>query len=135
MNDKQIEERINQALRDEQTLPEGLSERLEQYIDTLADREEQQQQKRSLSLRRSFYMIGSVAAAILIGVVLFFQIDSQQKPVTADTFSDPEEAALVAQQALAFMSTQLNKGLAPVADAGKEINKVNEILNKQFNEQ
>ncbi len=134
MNDKQIEELINQALHEEQALPEGLSERLEQYIDTLAAQEEQQKKQRSLSLHRSFYMIGSVAAALLIGVVLFFQLETDRKPVMADTFSDPEEAALVAQQALAFMSTQLNKGLAPVADAGKEIDKVNELLNKHFNE-
>ncbi len=133
MNDKQIDELINQALREEQALPEGLSERLEQYIDTLADREEETK-KRSLFSRRSFYLVGSVAAAMLIGLALFFQTEMNPKPTMADTFSDPEEAALVAQQALAFMSTQLNKGLAPVADAGKEINKVNEILNKQFNE-
>ena len=33
MNDKQIDELINKVLREDQTLPEGLSERLEQQID------------------------------------------------------------------------------------------------------
>lgn len=36
MNDKQIDELINKVLREDQMLPEGLSERLEQQIDTWA---------------------------------------------------------------------------------------------------
>jgi anti-sigma-K factor RskA len=135
MNDKQIDELIDRALSEEQKLPEGLQERLEQYIDTLAGRERQPEKKRSFSVRRSFYLAASVAAALLIGVAIFFQTETARRPaVMADTFSDPQEAAIVAHQALAYMSTQLNKGLAPVAGAGKEIDKVNEILSKPFNE-
>ena len=36
MNDKQIDELIGKALQEDKKLPEGLSERLEQYIDNLA---------------------------------------------------------------------------------------------------
>ena len=36
MNDKQIDELIDKALQEDGRLPEGLSERLEQYIDNLA---------------------------------------------------------------------------------------------------
>jgi len=134
MNDKQIDELINRALGEKQVMPEGLTERLEQYIDALAAREEQQKKKRSLSIRRSLRLIAGTAAAILVGLALFFQTETARRPSMADTFSDPAEAAVAARQMLAFMSVQLNKGLAPVANAGKEMDKVNEILSKQFNE-
>lgn len=134
MNDKEIDDLINKAMQNEQELPEGLSDRLEQYIDTLAAAETKQQKK--VTMRRSFYWIGSVAAALIIAVALFFQVEKESQdnnPAIADTFDNPEEAAAVAYQALAFMSTQLNKGLEPIATAEKEIDKVNEIL-KQFND-
>ncbi|MBP7486915.1 MAG: hypothetical protein KA789_05725 [Parabacteroides sp.] len=132
MNDKQIDELINKALREDGELPEGLSGRLEQYIDNLAAKE--QKQKSPLMRRQFIYLFGGVAAAILIGFVLFLQTDNfYRKPTTADTFSDPREAAIAANKALAFMSTQLNNGLDQVSDAEQEINKVNKIVNKQLN--
>ena len=132
MNDKQIDELINKALREDGELPEGLSGRLEQYIDNLAAKE--QKQKSPLMRRQFIYLFGGVAAAILIGFVLFLQTDNfYRKPTTADTFSDPQEAAIAANKALAFMSTQLNNGLDQVSDAEQEINKVNKIVNKQLN--
>ena len=42
MNDKQIDELINKVLREDQTLPEGLSERLEQQIDAWAAAEKKE---------------------------------------------------------------------------------------------
>lgn len=132
MNDKQIDELINKALREDGELPEGLSGRLEQYIDNLAAKE--QRQKSPLMRRQFIYLFGGVAAAMLIGFVLFLQTDNfYNKPTTADTFSDPQEAAIAANKALAFMSTQLNNGLDQVSDAEQEINKVNKIVNKQLN--
>ncbi|MCE5227818.1 MAG: hypothetical protein LLG05_18420 [Porphyromonadaceae bacterium] len=132
MNDKQIDELINKALREDGELPEGLSGRLEQYIDNLAAKEKKQ--KSPLMRKHFIYLFGGVAAAMLIGFVLFLQTDNfYNKPTTADTFSDPQEAAIAANKALAFMSTQLNNGLDQVSDAEQEINKVNKIVNKQLN--
>ena len=132
MNDKQIDELINKALREDGELPEGLSGRLEQYIDNLAAKE--QKQKSPLMRRQFIYLFGGVAAAMLIGFVFFLQTDNfYNKPTTADTFSDPQEAPIAANKALAFMSTQLNNGLDQVSDAEQEINKVNKIVNKQLN--
>lgn len=133
MNDKHIDELINKALQEEQILPEGLSDRLGQYIDTLSATE-QPVKKYTLFKRRFLYWLSGVAAILVVAVALFFQTESgfSGKQTTADTFSDPEEAALVAQNALAFMSRQLNKGLDQVAEAGQEVEKVNQILNKSF---
>ena len=52
----------------------------------------------------------------------------------AATFTDPEEAAVVAQNALAFMSRNLNKGLGQGNEASQEITKINKIVNKHLND-
>lgn len=131
MNDKHIDELIDRALRREQELPEGLSERLELYIDRLAAEDQKKQAKRIRM--RTFYQLSGVAAAILLAVVLFFQTENMNtQPTTADTFKTPEEAAFAAQEVLAFLSTQFNKGLDQVSEAKGEVEKVNGIVNKQF---
>ncbi|MDH6314138.1 hypothetical protein M2137_002932 [Parabacteroides sp. PFB2-10] len=130
MNDKQMDELIDQALQEEQALPEGLSERLENYIDRLDKAE-----KRVSMRKRSVYWMVGVAASLLIGVALFFPTETiETKPTTADTFSDPEEAAVVAGEALAFLSLQFNKGVNQLEEAKQEVERVNEIVNKQFKE-
>jgi len=89
---------------------------------------------KSTSQRRKwYYWISSAAAVALLCIGLFFTMNEPTHSTLADTFSNPEEAALVAQQTLAFMSLQLNKGLDMAADAGQEFEKVNQLLNKHLN--
>jgi hypothetical protein len=83
--------------------------------------------------RTLFYWISSAAAIALLCIGLFFATRVTSTPKMADTFTDPEEAALVAGQTLAFISAQLNKGLDMVADAEQELEKVNHLLNKHLN--
>ena len=129
MDDKRIDELINKALQEDLALPEGLSERLERRIDFLA----QEEVSPRVSRRRSFYWISGIAAAILGALFLIFTETNRPAPTMADTFTDPEEAAVVAQNALAFMSRNLNKGLGQVNEAGQEITKINKIsLLNQF---
>lgn len=131
MNDKQIDDLIDRALREEQALPEGLSERLESYIDQLAETEKA---KKTPLHRGSAYWLTAVAASLLIGVALFFPADIfDRRATTADTFSDPEEAAIAAEEALVFLSTQFNKGIEQIEGARQEVETVNEIVNKQIN--
>lgn len=117
---------IESLYADEILLPEGVSERLEQTIRQF------EKQPRPNKRRMLLYRIGRVAAVILLCVGLFFVTRQADEPQLTDTFDDPAEAALAAEQALAFMSSHLNKGLAPVADAGQEFEKVNQVLNKHF---
>ena len=142
MDDKRIDELINKALQEDLALPEGLSERLERRIDFLA----QEEVSPRVSRRRSFYWISGIAAAIphrqegvppaaILGALfLIFTETNRPAPIMADTFTDPEEAAVVAQNALAFMSRNLNKGLGQVNEAGQEITKINKIVNKHLND-
>ena len=102
---KRIDELINKALQEDLALPEGLSERLERRIDFLA----QEEVSPRVSRRRSFYWISGIAAAILGALFLIFTETNRPAPTMADTFTDPEEAAVVAQNALAFMSRNLTK--------------------------
>lgn len=133
MNDKQIDELINQVLRDDQVLPEGLSERLEQQIDAWAAAEKKETQ-RSSSRRRSLYWFSGAAAAILLLCIGLFNLTdlSRGKQPLADTYNNPQEAAIAARKALAFMSVNLNKGIEQMNDARQEMNKVNRILNKHL---
>lgn len=125
MDDKKIDELINKALQEDLSLPDGLSERLEQRIDSLA--------RKPIPRRKlSRYWISGIAAAIAGAVFLISTEINRTGPTLADTYSDPEEAAMVAQNALAFMSRNLNKGLGQVNNAGEEITKVNKILNKHL---
>jgi len=129
MNDKDFDKLIQKSLRSEQELPEGLSERLERHIDQLAT--DEKKRKISITKRRSIYWFGSIAASLIVGVAIFFQVESRYTE-PQDTFSDPREAAIAAQNALAMLSTKLNKGLDQVSIAGEEVHKVNTIIDKQF---
>jgi hypothetical protein len=124
MNDNELSRLLNEALHI--PLPKGLSERLEGRIDQWASKEKKQNRRRLL------YWATGAAAAIALAVGIFFPAAPQRQQ--ADTYSDPHEAAIAAEQALAFMSAQLNKGLDQVSSAQEEIEKVNEILNKHFKE-
>jgi len=123
------EQQLFRLLHDKQIqVPEDVSKRLEETIMQM------DVPPKSLSLRKKlYYWISSSAAIILLCIGLFFAIHKPSPPKMVDTFSNPEKAALVAQQTLAYMSTQLNKGLNKVSDAGQEFEKVNQILNKHLN--
>ena len=82
--------------------------------------------------RTIYYWISSAAAVALLCIGLFFATREPSSPKMADTFSNPEDAALVAGQTLAFISTQLNNGLDKVADVEHEFEKVNNVLNKHL---
>lgn len=128
MNDKQIDELINKVLREDQTLPEGLSERLEQQIDAWAAAEKKETIRSSFH-RRSLYWLNGAAAVALLCVGIFQFVAPEKEHQLADTYTNPQEAAIAAQEALAFLSINLNKGIEQVNEAQQEMNKVNEILN------
>ena len=129
MNDKQIDELINKVLREDQTLPEGLSERLEQQIDAWAAAEKKETIRSSFR-RRSLYWLSGAAAVALLCIFQFTTPNEEHQ--LADTYTNPQEAAMAAQKALAFMSVNLNKGIEQVNEAQQEMNKVNKILNKHL---
>lgn len=133
MNEKQLNEWIKKAMEEEMTLPEGLSERLEQRIDSWAS---EKTVKRSLPFRRRLIGWSSAAAILLLTIGIFqFTDPFSRKTTLADTYTDPGEAARVAQQALLFMSVNLNKGIDQAKEAVNEINNTHKILNKHLNRQ
>jgi len=133
------EENVDERWKDEQQLfrllhdtqiqvPADVSKKLEELIMQFDS------PSKSIPLRRKwYYWISSAAAVALLCIGLFFAIRKPAPPKMADTFSDPREAALVAQQTLAYMSAKLNKGINKVADANQEFEKVNQLLNKHLN--
>ena len=129
MDDKKIDELINKALQEEQALPEGLSRRLEKQIDTWASTEEKK--TRSLTRRRTLYWLSGVAASISF---LQYESSYQAYDRLSDTYTNPKDAAAAAEKALLLLSQNLNKGISQVDNAGQEIDKVNNILNKHLND-
>lgn len=131
MNDKQIDELIDKTLLEDQSLPEGLSWRLEQQINAWATAEKNKM--RSQLRKRALYWLSGVAAVALL-CIGFFQPDMpfRSSHRRTDTYTDPKEAATAAQKALLFMSQNLNKGIDQATDAQQEISKVNSILDKHI---
>lgn len=114
------------ALYEDMQMPEGVSERLEKVIEQMDKPHPVTNRKKRFFLFR----ISGVAAVILLCIGLFFTKYRSVESQMADTFDDPVEAALAAEKAIAFMSTHLNKGINQVSEAGQEIEKVNQVLEK-----
>jgi len=147
-NSKDLEEKWHMdrdiliALNDssEITLPEGISERLENAIDnhiteTLITENELLHKKIPLysKTRRFLIAVVSSAAAILLCIGIFFVSENiQSTDMIVDTYTDPEEAAIAAEQALMLVSTKLNQGLSPLEMVKDNIDKTNELLNDNF---
>ena len=132
MNEQEIDQLIKQALQTEAELPKGLEERLEKQIDALAEAE--RPHIRWPHARPFRWAIGGIAAA-LIGALFWVQLERKTtSPTPADTFSDPKEAALVAEQALVMLSQNLNKGLAQAQASTEEMRLINQIINKHLKE-
>ena len=109
-------------------LPAGLEERLNTHLDAHIAK------RKKFKLKHISYKIAGIAATILLCITIGINqgLFTDNSGVTADTYKDPQEAALVAQQALIFLSQNLNKGIDQVNEAEKELQQVNEILNNQL---
>jgi hypothetical protein len=138
LNETNIDERwkeerqLFRLLHDSQIqVPADVSKRLESldcFTPFAVTEKKVQPRKRTL-----YYWISSAAAVALLCIGLFFATREPVTPTMTDTFNNPKEAALAAEQTLAYMSTQLNKGLNKVADTEQKIEKANQIINKHLN--
>ena len=107
------------------SLPEGLSKRLENVIDRHI------KEKTGSKTRKLYLSLLSAAAVAILCIGLFFAVEKpSERDFIADTYTNPEEAAIAAEQALLLVSTKLNKGLTPLAKVKESVNKTNEILNE-----
>ena len=140
------------------SLPKGLSERLERAIDShMAETTEHPfapkttghqstskttgrkfspkttGRKFTSKTRRLFISMSSAAAVAILCIGLFFTFDKTSKSdFIADTYTNPEEAAIVAEQTLLFISTKLNQGLHPLEKVKENIHKTNELINEHI---
>ena len=93
MKEKELDQLIQQAIEQETELPEGLSQRLEQFVDKLP---ESSHKEVPLSKRKRpalWVRYARIAAAIVVAV-LFYYLPEDKETTPKDTFSDPQEAAL-----------------------------------------
>jgi len=137
LNEKWYSERdIFDALYDTSDipLPEGITERLENAIDKHIAKSiivAPLHQK----TRKLFISISSAAAIVLLCVGLFFITGkNSQSHTIADTYTNPEEAALAAEQMLTLVSAKLNQGFLPLDKVKESMDKTNELLNEKLNQ-
>ncbi|MCD8179566.1 MAG: hypothetical protein LUE98_20085 [Tannerellaceae bacterium] len=109
-------------------LPDGLEERLTEKLSAHIFK------SKSSSMRIYLSRVASLATVALVCIGIFIGYQQKREPMLTDTFQDPMEAALVAEEALLFLSEQLNTGLAQMKEAQQEINKINHIVHKQLND-
>jgi len=111
--------------------PKDFSIRLEKNLD---DHIRKSANPKSGSKIRTFYLtLLSAAAVALLCVGLFFANEIKSKrDFVADTYTNPEEAAIAAEKALLFVSSKLNEGLAPLGKIKESVQKTNEIINENF---
>ncbi len=122
-----LDELLERALAAEQDMPEGLHERLEKQIDIWAEAEKRQKQQ----VRRRFACwISGIAAAALLAVGIF-RYDAPAEGQEAGAI-ELAQAHAAAQDALQMFFGNLNKGVAQIDNAAQNINKANEVLNKQI---
>jgi len=115
-------------------LPEGFTERLEKAIDKHIA-ESVTTAPIHQKTRKLFISISSAAAVILLCAGLFFVTDkTSQSHAIADTFTNPEEAALAAEQMLTLVSAKLNQGFLPLDKVKESMDKTNELLNEKLNQ-
>jgi hypothetical protein len=111
-----------------QAMPEGVSTRLEATLRRLAEAERRRPSRTYVLWRRA----GGIAAAVLLCAGLFFMTRPDGRHVTADTYDSPEEAALMAEKTLLYVSAELNRGIKRTSVVGYEMGKMNEVLEKTF---
>ena len=132
---------------EEVPLPEGITERLEIIVDkhisessldknTSFENEVSELTNYKIHTifakrRNIFIAISSAAAITLLCIGLFFASEKNIKSqMFADTYTNPEDAALATEQALLFVSNKLNQGLSSLEKVRDGVEKTNKILNE-----
>jgi hypothetical protein len=114
----------------EAPIPEALEARLEAGLTAHI---QAKAQTHSLSRRpkaRIFYRLAGAAALLLLCWTLWTV--HRPAPQLADTYEDPIEAAMAAQEILALVSIQLNKGLAQWNEAKAEFHHTQELVKQHL---
>lgn len=112
-------------------LPKGFSVKLEIAVNNHIM---QSVHSQSYTITRKLFIgLLSATAVILLCIGLFLSpLKGKNKNFIADTYTSPEEAAIVAEKALFFISAKLNEGLAPLEKVKESVIITNEVLNENF---
>lgn len=118
-----VDKAIFNALNDsDMEVPAGFPQRLEKTLNKHIE------STKMPNIRNLYIKIGSMAAAVALCVGLFFVFHKPSTPTMVDTFTDPDEAAIIVKQALTLISSNLNEGLEPLLEIQENINDTNELL-------
>ena len=116
--------KTNDWKEEEIAIPDGLSTRLEQLIDGLAEHETQMKRRR--------VCLGTFSAAAAIALLLSMSIFFHTKQSSLRSIENPELAYFEAQKALEKVSVNFVKGMNQMTFVAEKMEKTNQILNKTF---
>ena len=89
---------------------------------------------RSLTLRRTLYWLSGLPPPSCCASDFTIQIKVSKLTTAQRHYTNPKDAAAAAERLLYSHLGDLNKGINQVDNAGQEIDKVNNILNKHLND-
>lgn len=113
-------------------VPENLKEKLIGQINTWS--QEEKNKIRIKSVRKTNrHWISGIAAGILLILSIWAYVDHEQNSsLQADTYTNPEDAYKETQKALLLISQNLNKGVTRLETVNNNMEKIDNILNKQL---
>ena len=101
---------------------------IESYIDSLDS-----ESKKTVALHPSVWKkIAGIAAAVIVLIATGISYNNYEIKQKDSLYISREKAYSEAERALVLLSQNLNKGTSKVDIAEKKVDKVNEIINKQF---
>ncbi|MDR2119888.1 MAG: hypothetical protein LBP64_03295 [Tannerella sp.] len=109
--------------------PLGVSVRLQATLRRLDESERRTPRTHAMW----WYRVAAVSAIAILCTGLFFATRTHSPHTVADTCDRPEDAALVAEQTLLYVSAKLNRGIEQTRMAEEELIKMNDVLEKTFN--
>ena len=123
-----MDSKIDKAIEEELRLPEGFSQRMESFVDSLQEQEITVIESRRKPMRSVVLWIASSAAVVAVAIFSLFGIDNQTQ--LKDTYADVAQAEQAVDNALRVMSQNFSKGVGTMSLAENKIEKTNKIINK-----
>ena len=137
MKEQEVDKLIQDALKEDMKLPEGLSERLEKHIDRITSEKTPKSIQKHLRLSTIMLRAGGIAASLLLCIGIYNWLDNRYAPKTpelfTDTFTDPAEAERALEQTFLYISKKMDKGVKETRKVQNKLEKTNDTINNILN--
>ncbi len=137
MKEQEVDKLIQDALKEDMKLPEGLSERLEKHIDRITSEKTPKSIQKHLRLSTIMLRAGSIAASLLLCIGIYNWLEKQRTPksteLLTDTFTDPADAERALEKTFLYISEKMEKGFKETEKVQQKLGKTKETINDILN--